>query len=375
MINTVSASTNSENINKKPFGNLLLKEVASISFLNPIWCATFHPNSDKTLLITQNNGASIYSSDGSTEDGNLKFVEIESLQAHSRTVRRGQWSYPHKGNKIALCSFDGTVSVWDRTDSDSAALSYELTNCLEGCENEVKSVKWSNSGEYIATCARDRSVWIWISEDDVEYEILAVCNGHTQDVKDVMWHKTEPIVISCSYDDTIRTWMEKLDDWFCCNILRDHKDTVWSMDQNHDGSLMVSVSNDLSIIIWKFIKYTDQKQIEEEDRPFTYIPLKRIENAHERPIYSVSWSPDNRYIATVGGDNSIRIWGTKLNQPITEELIQDDQLVLISEVVHAHDSDINWIEFYSKDSRTLVTASDDEKVKLWRLEEVEVKSI
>ena len=89
--------------------------------------------------------------------------------AHSKSVR--SLSFCPRRSKIAAASFDGTISIWSKFtgDCNSGADKWRCSATLEGHENEVKSVGWSvfmseedeEEQVFLATCGRDKTVWIW----------------------------------------------------------------------------------------------------------------------------------------------------------------------------------------------------------------------
>ena len=72
--------------------------------------------------------------------------------------------------------------IWRQGDSG-----FECIEKLEGHENEVKCAAWSSDGQYLATCSRDKTIWIREANiadgDDCEYDCVSIFSGQTQDVK------------------------------------------------------------------------------------------------------------------------------------------------------------------------------------------------
>lgn len=279
-----------------------------------VWSLDFTPDAQLIASCSSDKTIKLWSvSDGvcqTTLDG-----------THSRTVRQVTWCPTSQQGKLCLASasFDATAVVWQQDGPD-----FEPVSPLEGHENEVKSVAFNHDGTLIATCSRDKTIWVWERDEDEDFSCQAVLSGHSQDVKFVKWHPTENLLYSASYDDSVKCWRheQSIDDWMCSATLNGHKSTVWQLDFSPSGEYLVSCSQDKTLRVWTT---KDNKEVAVK------------QDAHERAILSVSWSSQG-LIATGGADNQLKLF--KVSHSAEGQMGLD----MVAEV-EAHDGDVNCVQF------------------------------
>ncbi|CAM1509212.1 Fc.00g029510.m01.CDS01 [Cosmosporella sp. VM-42] len=286
---------------------------------------------------------------------------------HTRSVRSAAWKPGLPPHKLCLVtgSFDSTAGVW-RWDGDVAGggeslerevtarrnyddgssngdKDWEFTLVLEGHDSEIKSCAFAPSGAYLATCSRDKSVWIWedigANESDDEWETIAVLNEHEGDVKAVAWCPDVPgrntrrrysadVLASASYDNTVRIWREDGDgEWVCVAVLEGHEGTVWGLQwepkpTHNKFPRLLTFSADGTIRIWELkeedeeeaglvggrnvlggIPNTMRRSLREEWHCTDVLP-----KAHNRDIYSVAWSTESGLVASTGSDGIVALY-------------------------------------------------------------------
>ncbi|KAJ5587923.1 uncharacterized protein N7459_003688 [Penicillium hispanicum] len=427
--------------------------------LERTWLTAPHPTLPIVATCSSDKTVRVYSLT------NFKLLSTIS-GGHKRSVRTCAWK-PHISGESVLAtgSFDATVGIWRRWDSygraeggssgwglsdhsnrlDGEATDRDVSNAsengdeeeeewrfavlLDGHDSEVKSVSWSPSGMLLATCARDKSIWIWedLDDGDNNFETVAVMQEHGGDVKTVAWHPVEECLASGGYDDTIRLWREDLDDWGQVACIKKHEGTVWFLDWEGtetvpvstegvdssslqiqwreqralSGPRLISCSDDRTVRVWRrlpkesvqpgvnssaatgipsIIRPTGTDETWEEDAV--------LPHAHELAIYAVAWSQRTGLVASVGADGRIVVYEERFvptsTDPDAMETDSENKTSLQTEwtVLAVLDGahgiyEINHIAWTKRanhgsagreEDEILVTTADDGSVKVWTLQ-------
>ena len=246
----------------------------------------------------------------------------------------------------------------------------------------------------LATCSRDKSIWIWedLDDGDNNFETVAVMQEHGGDVKCVSWHPSEECLASGSYDDTIRIWREDLDDWGQVACLKGHEGTVWFVDWEREveggsGPRLLSCSDDKTVRVWK-------RQVQASSEPgalasaSTGIPSiirpaggdeiweqeALLPKAHELAVYAVAWSKTSGLVASTGADGRIALYQERILESADASGAQSEwTLLAVKDGAHGI-YEINHVAWAkradrgSQEEEVLVSTADDGSVKVWTIQ-------
>nr|ODO04327.1 WD40 repeat protein Ciao1 [Cryptococcus depauperatus CBS 7855] len=364
------------------------------SHSEPAWTVAFNPVRSFLASCSTDRTIRLFSYILPEGDGNPVFSLFKVIETnHKRTVRSIGWT--PDGKTLASGSFDSTVGVWEEVIPEDASVEepegvyqplddngtnmgekeWECVTTLEGHESECKSVAFSSDGALLASCSRDKSVWVWEVQEDSDFECIAVMMEHTQDVKCIAWHPHEEILASASYDSHIHLAFDDPEsDWYEALHVPplEEDETIWSLAWSPCGRFLASGGDNGGIRLWQRTTwaYADLNSGSQSDSSLREIIHTA---AHSRSVFSLSWSPSPSpnqgnlgLLVSGGGDGKLIVWS------LSSDEVGRVEMKPIAAVKGAHGvSDVNSVGWCvredGKGKGMLSSAGDDGSVKVWRL--------
>ncbi|XP_039912887.1 chromatin assembly factor 1 subunit B isoform X2 [Hirundo rustica] len=172
-------------------------------------------------------------------------------------------------NRLASAGVDTAVRIWKVEKGPDGKAIVEFLSNLARHTKAVNVVRFSPSGEILASGGDDAVILLWKLNDSKELEPLVF-----QDEDEAQLNK---------------------ENWAVVKTLRGHLEDVYDICWTSDGNFMASASVDNTAIMWDVSK--GQKV--------------SIFNEHKSYVQGVTWDPLGQYIATLSCDRVLRVYSTQ----------------------------------------------------------------
>jgi ribosome assembly protein 4 len=217
-------------------------------------------------------------------------------------------------------------------------------------------VRWGGDG-VIYTASSDRTVKLWNSETG---KIIRNLSEHAHWVNTLALN-TDFVLRTGPFDHTGKL---PADDADAQQRARKRYEAFTAAQPE----LLISGSDDHTLFLWPNVR--------SEVNPKK--PLARL-TGHQKQVNHVAFSPDGKWIASCGWDNSVKLWDGRTGRCVPPHrclhdttsgralgLINTSLLRRFIASLRGHVGAVYRVSF-SSDSRMLVSASKDSTLKLWNL--------
>lgn len=338
------------------FAGADLAKSAFTQMIGTVFSVAFSP--DSTLLATGiDNDISIWHVAESRQ--------LMILSGHSSWVQA--ISFSPDGQLLASGSNDQTIRLWN-------VHTGQCLKTLSGHSSWVQGMGFSPDGQLLASGSNDQTIRLWNVHTG---QCLNVLQGHHDRILTVVFSPDRQTLISSSEDGTVRVWNLQtgqclrvlniqvnwslslalspdgqtlvagsggnavtfwdLQNGECMDTLPHYSSRVWAISYSPDGQTVVTASEDKTVKIWDVA---------------TGSCLKSLPEYTDR-VWLVAFSPDGQTLVTASEDQAIRLWEVQTGQCLT--------------VLRTHN---NWIASiaFSPDGRWLASGSYDHLARVWEVE-------
>ncbi|WP_414573111.1 TIR domain-containing protein [Nostoc sp. CCY 9925] len=295
---------------------------------------TYHPKSEKNLLLSGGDGRTIRFWDTQTRE--CKYV----IKGYANRIWSIATSYDC--NTIACCGEDNQIRILNKTNS-----SYKSIQILSKHTDWVWSVAFSQDNKFLASAGEDSNVILW-QRNGNQWEYKATLKKHEGRVRRVIFSPDSNILASAGNDRKVLLWninADTIDHKPTPDNIILHEDRILSLAFSLDGKYIASSSGD------KVIKI---KNLESNN----FIDFREH---HDNQVHTVAFSPnpDERILVSGSFDKTLKVWN----------IDREDKCHCIR-TLKGHSGGILSVVFHPTNNSIVASAGHDKTIRLWNISQM-----
>ncbi|EQC26391.1 hypothetical protein SDRG_15736 [Saprolegnia diclina VS20] len=269
---------------------------------------------------------------------------LHTLDGPSQEIEWIKWHA--KGNVLLAGSGDGTAWMW-------LAATGECMHVFAGHEDSITCGSFTGSGKMIATGSADCTVRLWNPKTGECAHVFRGNEFHEGPICNVLCHPKQPVMISCSQDGTARL----------LHIQNKRQLAVFSHATNEAAAGTIAADDSMAVNsvecagFCNTLNWCATADLGGELRIWDLATYQcRHVCRHEAGVIKLMWHPTEPFVYTCTVDGMIHVWDARSGQ-LQRSLSGHQEMILDMDLIVRNGQ-----------LADLVTASDDETVRIFSLE-------